>query len=64
MRQLNVGTTALLECENCDGVWVDGETFEALCADREAQAAVLHHTRTGPSRHDPSSIAPASAAER
>jgi Zn-finger nucleic acid-binding protein len=52
MRQLTVGTTALLECENCDGVWVDGETFEALCADREAQAAVLHQyaDRPGPSR--------------
>ena len=52
MRQLNVGTTALLECENCDGVWVDGETFEVLCADREAQAAVLHQyaDRPEPSR--------------
>jgi Zn-finger nucleic acid-binding protein len=52
MRQLNVGTTALLECGNCDGVWVDGETFEALCADREAQAAVLHQyaDRPEPSR--------------
>jgi Zn-finger nucleic acid-binding protein len=52
MRQLTAGTTALLECENCDGVWVDGETFEALCADREAQAAVLHQyaDRPEPSR--------------
>ncbi len=42
MRQLQVGATALLECEKCDGIWVDGQTFEELCADREAQAAVLH----------------------
>jgi Zn-finger nucleic acid-binding protein len=52
MRQLHVGATALLECGNCDGIWVDGETFEALCADREAQAAVLHQyaDRPEPSR--------------
>jgi Zn-finger nucleic acid-binding protein len=52
MRLLNVGTTALFECEGCDGIWVDGETFEALCADREAQAAVLHQyaDRPEPSR--------------
>ena len=42
MRELRLGTTAVLECGKCDGVWVDGQTFEALCADREAQAAVLH----------------------
>ena len=42
MRQLQVGATALLECDKCDGIWVDGQTFEELCADREAQAAVLH----------------------
>jgi Zn-finger nucleic acid-binding protein len=42
MRELRVGATAILECEKCDGVWVDGQTFEGLCADREAQAAVLH----------------------
>ena len=52
MRQLQVGAMALLECEGCDGIWVDGETFEELCADREAQAAVLHQyaDRTEPSR--------------
>ena len=42
LRQLQVGPSTLLECEKCDGIWVDGETFEQLCADREAQAAVLH----------------------
>jgi hypothetical protein len=52
MRQLDVGRTALLECNACDGIWVDGETFEELCADREAQAAVLHQyaARSEPSR--------------
>jgi Zn-finger nucleic acid-binding protein len=37
-----VGSTSLLECPACDGVWVDAEVFERLCADKEAQAAVLH----------------------
>jgi Zn-finger nucleic acid-binding protein len=42
MHRLEIGPTPVLECERCDGVWVDGQTFERLCADREAQAAVLH----------------------
>jgi Zn-finger nucleic acid-binding protein len=42
MRQIDLGSAALLECEACFGLWVDAETFEHLCADREAQAAVLH----------------------
>lgn len=42
MQQLEVGPTALLECGRCDGLWLDADVFEALCADAEAQAAVLH----------------------
>jgi Zn-finger nucleic acid-binding protein len=42
MREVQLGTTDLLECEACGGIWVDADTFERLCADREAQAAVLH----------------------
>ncbi len=42
MREVAIGGTALLECEKCGGMWIDAETFEHLCADREAQAAVLH----------------------
>lgn len=37
-----VGATTLLECGACDGVWIDAAAFERLCADREAQTAVLH----------------------
>ena len=36
-----MGSTPLLECTKCDGVWVDADVFERLCADRETQAAVL-----------------------
>ena len=42
MHDVQVGDTALLECERCRGVWVDAKTFEHVCASREAQGAVLH----------------------
>lgn len=42
MRDVQVGDTAMLECERCHAVWVDAATFEHLCANRESQAAVLH----------------------
>jgi Zn-finger nucleic acid-binding protein len=41
LRAVTIGATTLLECASCDGVWVDAEVFERLCADRESQAAVL-----------------------
>lgn len=43
-----LGAIALLECAACDGVWVAADAFERLCADREAQAAVLHRSTQGP----------------
>lgn len=36
-----VGNTSLLECGKCEGVWVDADTLQQICADREKQAAVL-----------------------
>ena len=42
MHDVQVGDTALLECERCRGVWIDAATFEQVCASRETQAAVLH----------------------
>ena len=42
LQRVDVGETALFECSACDGAWIDASTFEALCADTEAQAAVLH----------------------
>ena len=29
------------ECERCEGVWVDVDTFEAICVSKESQSAVL-----------------------
>jgi len=43
MESVIVGGTPLLECKACDGVWVDAADFERICAESEAQAAVLHH---------------------
>ena len=42
LRRVDVGRTILLECGDCDGAWLDAAPFEALCADEEAQSAVLH----------------------
>jgi Zn-finger nucleic acid-binding protein len=44
LHAVEVGSTSLLECPACDGVWIDAEVFERLCADRDSQAAVLHRT--------------------
>ena len=42
MARVVIGDLALLECGSCDGVWLDAAEFERICADREAQGAVLH----------------------
>jgi Zn-finger nucleic acid-binding protein len=44
MAAVHVGAMALAECPDCAGVWVDAEAFDRLCADREAQAAVIHRS--------------------
>jgi Zn-finger nucleic acid-binding protein len=41
MREVQIGDTALMECEKCHALWVDTATFEHVCADRDAQTAVL-----------------------
>jgi Zn-finger nucleic acid-binding protein len=47
LQQVAIGTASLLECPRCDGVWVEADAFERICADRESQAAVLHRWATG-----------------
>jgi len=42
LEQVAIGGTSLLECPRCDGVWLEADSFERICADRESQAAVLH----------------------
>ena len=41
LQRVDVGVTPFLECAACDGVWVDADVFERLCAQRESRAAVL-----------------------
>lgn len=41
LETITLGSTNLRECEKCDGLWVDVESFERICADREQQSAVL-----------------------
>lgn len=36
-----LGASNVHECARCEGLWVDVETFQEICADREQQAAVL-----------------------
>jgi len=40
--ELDIAENELRQCERCDGMWVDVETFENICADREKQSAVLY----------------------
>jgi Zn-finger nucleic acid-binding protein len=48
MQEVEIGGTGLLECQKCGGMWIDAQTFEHICADREAQAAVLHQWPAAP----------------
>jgi len=48
MEEIEIGGTTLVECRTCGGMWIDAATFEHICADREAQAAVLHQQPPAP----------------
>jgi Zn-finger nucleic acid-binding protein len=50
MQAVVIGQATVLECGSCFGLWVDTTSFEAICADREQQAAVL-----GTASHEPPS---------
>ena len=47
--RIALGETELSECDYCNGVWADADTFQRLCADNERQAVVLSlwHTPHG-----------------
>ncbi len=36
-----LGSTKALECARCSGLWIDTETFNEICSDREKQAGVI-----------------------
>jgi len=41
LARVAVGSTSLDECTGCGGLWLSPPSFEAICAERESQAAVL-----------------------
>ena len=41
LQLLQVQDLAIRECEKCEGVWLDTETFEEICSNHEKQAAVM-----------------------
>ena len=41
LQALALGASKVHECPQCTGLWVDVETFQQICADRDQQAAVL-----------------------
>ena len=40
MNEVTVGSTTVLECARCEGIWVDVDTLQQIVADREKQALV------------------------
>jgi Zn-finger nucleic acid-binding protein len=48
MREVMIGSTGLMECEKCQAMWIDSATFEHICADRDAQTAVLQQYGSRP----------------
>jgi Zn-finger nucleic acid-binding protein len=40
LRPVRLGSSPVRECAGCGGLWLDNDTFLAICADRERQAAV------------------------
>jgi Zn-finger nucleic acid-binding protein len=50
MTSVSLAGTPLLECERCDGLWLDASTFERICSDKESQAAVMHPRATAAPR--------------
>ena len=41
MKAVVIGNADLRECPKCEGLWVDKDTLQLICSDREKQAAVL-----------------------
>jgi Zn-finger nucleic acid-binding protein len=46
---VSLGNTKVHECPKCEGLWIDTETFNEICADRDKQAAVIDVLPAAPS---------------
>lgn len=53
LKAVAVGATKLHECPGCGGIWVDANTLQQICADREKQAAVLGEAGALPASPQP-----------
>src|SRR5574339_643490 len=42
MQWISLGALDLLECDACDGTWIEADAFERLCASHASRAAILH----------------------
>jgi Zn-finger nucleic acid-binding protein len=50
---LMLGSTTARECKHCEGLWIDTDTFNDICNDREKQAAVIGGTPAPPDAVSP-----------
>lgn len=50
---VQLGKGQLSECRGCGGIWVNKDSFEKICQDREQQEAVLGRPVTESQRFDP-----------
>jgi Zn-finger nucleic acid-binding protein len=46
LEALMIDSTSVRECARCGGFWTSPQTFEAICADKEKQSAVLQFIST------------------
>jgi Zn-finger nucleic acid-binding protein len=60
LKLIEVNEIRFAECEKCEGIWSEIETFEIICANRENQSAVLkkfdkilHHPKLQPIKYVP-----------
>ena len=53
---VTIGSAAVLECEQCFGLWLDAPSFEKICADREQQSAVMGAATHASAAHETSKI--------
>ena len=48
LESLVIDSTPVRECIRCGGFWTSPQTFEAICADKEKQSAVLNFISANP----------------
>lgn len=47
---IEIGDARMRGCSECDGLWMDNDTFENVCADAERRSAVLSYFKQRPAR--------------